>query len=70
MKVILDFFCQPMDDVSRVRPCYPLEAFDPSTSMYSTPEIIIRGAGLFVATIGLIAGFVLLVGDRRILKLL
>ena len=64
-KVICDFFTQKSDSVSLVEPCYPLESFDPHTPTYSLTELVIRGAGLALAAVGVIAGFAMILGGDR-----
>lgn len=64
-KVIFDFFTQKSDSVALVEPCYPLVNFDAaSTSLYSVPELIARGVGLVLATMGLVAGCAMILGGR------
>jgi hypothetical protein len=64
-KVILDFFTQKSDSVALVEPCYPLENFDASTAvLYSYPELMLRGAGLLLAAVGVVAGCAMVLGGR------
>ena len=65
LKVITDFFNQKSDDVSLVQPAFPLELYDPITPIYSLPEVIIRVSGIIVASIGIIAGIAMIIGDRK-----
>lgn len=68
-KVIEDYFNQPTDDVSKVEQVFPLEEYDPSRPIYSVPEMIIRGAGIALSAVGIIAGVAMLMsgsGKRRI----
>ena len=65
-KVICDFFSQKSDSVALVEPCYPLESFDPKTPTYTVTELAVRGAGLVLSAVGIIAGCaMILAGDRR-----
>ena len=64
-KVICDFFTQKSDNVALVEPCYPLVNFDAaSTPLYPVPEVIARGVGLALATMGLVAGCAMILGGR------
>lgn len=64
-KVICDFFTQKSDSVAQVQPCYPLVDFDAaSTPLYSVAELIGRGAGLVLATVGIVAGCAMILGGR------
>ena len=63
--VILNFFTQKSDNVSTVEPCYPLESCDArNTPLFSYPELILRGAGLVLATVGVVAGCAMILGGR------
>lgn len=66
-KVILDFFNQKDDDVNAVRPCHPLQEYDGRAYelIYNVPELVVRGIGISLSVIGVIAGIALLLGDRR-----
>lgn len=64
-KVISDFFNQKSDSVALVQPCYPLVNYDPKTAMYALPELVVRGTGLLLAAVGIVAGFAMILGDRR-----
>ena len=66
-KVIIDFFNQKSDNVNLVQPCYPMEVYDVSNSggIYSYPELILRGTGLVIATVGFIIGVAMILGDKR-----
>eukprot|EP00981_Chlorochromonas_danica_P003517 scaffold659_cov192-Ochromonas_danica.AAC.30 len=67
LKVICDFFLQRSDDVHLVQPCYPLVQYDPSTPIYSLPELVMRGAGVALGVIGLAAGLAMIfTGERKI----
>lgn len=64
-KVINDFFNQKSDNVTLVQPCYPLVSYDPTTPLYSLSEIILRGTGVLIATVGIITGVAMILGDRK-----
>lgn len=67
-KVICDFFLQKADSVSLVEPCYPLEPFDADrTPLFTYTELIMRGAGLVLAAVGIVAGCsMMLTGRSRV----
>ncbi len=65
LKVVCDFFTQKSDDVSLVQPCYPLAPHDPTAPIYSWTEIVLRGTGILLATVGVIAGVAMIVGGER-----
>eukprot|EP01039_Chlorochromonas_danica_P006525 gene6524-7196_t len=65
LKVICDFFLQRSDDVHLVQPCYPLVQYDPSTPIYSLPELVMRGAGVALGVIGLAAGLAMIFTGER-----
>lgn len=65
LKVIYDFFSQKTDDVSLVQACYPLEEFDIRTPIYSITELVVRGVGVALGVAGLVAGFAMMVSDRK-----
>lgn len=64
-KVIFDFFGQKSDDVSLVQPCFPLQYYDPVTPIYTLPEIIVRGIGITLSLVGVVAGVAMILGDRK-----
>lgn len=64
-KVIFDFFGQKSDDVSLVQPCYPLQYYDPATPIYTLPELIVRGIGISLSIVGIVAGVAMILGDKK-----
>jgi lysophospholipase len=65
MKCIYDFFNQKSDDISLVLPCYPLVVYDQTVGIYSMPELIVRGVGIGLSVVSLIAGVVMILGGDR-----
>lgn len=66
LKVVNDFFTQKSEDVSLVQPCFPLELHNPTDPIYSLPELIVRGVGIFAAAVGIIAGCAMILsGDKK-----
>lgn len=64
-KVIADFFLQKSDSVVLVEPCYPLQSFDASqTPLFTYTELIMRGAGLALAAVGVVAGCAMILAGR------
>jgi hypothetical protein len=68
MKMIVDFFTQPTDDVNQVEPAYPFVLQNKQESMYSWLEFSVRAGGIVVASAGMIAGLALLVGGSRLVR--
>jgi hypothetical protein len=64
-KVINDYFSQRGDDVSLVEPVYPLQLYDHRNPIYSWPELIIRGVGVTLSVIGVMAGVAMVLGGGR-----
>lgn len=64
LKAIFDFFNQKSDDVSLVQPGYPMQYYDPTTPIYTLPELIIRGVGVTLSVAGIIAGVAMILSDR------
>ena len=65
MKIVYDFFTQKSDDVGLVEPCYPIEPYDPTTPIYSVPELVVRGVGVALSITGVLVGLAMVFGDRK-----
>lgn len=65
LKVIGDFFSQKSDDVTAVQPCFPLVLHDPTTPIYSWPEVLLRASGIVLASLGIVAGCAMMVGGGK-----
>lgn len=64
-KIIIDFFNQRSDNINQIQPCYPIEEYNISNAIYSYPELLLRGTGLVIASIGFIVGVAMILGDKR-----
>lgn len=65
LKVTIDFFSQKSDDVALVQPCFPLIPHDPTAPIYQWPELLVRGTGILLASIAIVAGCAMIVGGER-----
>ncbi len=63
--VLLQFFNQRSDSVQEVVGAHPMEEYDPREGIYSWSELVLRGAGIALSVVGMVAGVALLLSDRR-----
>lgn len=65
LKAISDYFTQNSDDVSIVEPSTPLVFYDHNAPTYSVAEATFRSTGILVATLGVIIGISMVVGESK-----
>jgi alpha-beta hydrolase superfamily lysophospholipase len=65
LKAICDFFSQKSDDVLLVEPSTPLIVYDHTQPTYSVWEATFRSSGILLATLGVVIGLSMVIGDTK-----